>query len=190
MSTTTVRRLGRVSRRLRAHDGPAGYRSADAAAAEQAPASTPAPRAMERTDTILRAALVSGAFAAAAIAWLVATGESHPAEPELALLLRGMATFKGLVAVAAAAFVWWRLGKPISAGAAFTYRNQVQTRRSGVPDAVINDVVPGLEPRPDTAAFSDIALPSAAADLMDPDDGNRTLVDFCCALVRLHRPPF
>lgn len=42
-------------------------------------------------------------------------------EPELAVLLRGMAAIKGLLAVLAASLVCWRFGLPISVRAAGAY---------------------------------------------------------------------
>lgn len=35
-------------------------------------------------------------------------------DPSLARLLRGMALIKGVMAIAAVAAVWWRLGRPVS----------------------------------------------------------------------------
>jgi hypothetical protein len=52
---------------------------------------------------------------------LHAYGSSHTTEPELAVLLRGMAAIKTLLAVLGAGLVYWRFGLPISARAALAY---------------------------------------------------------------------
>ncbi|MEO8523713.1 MAG: hypothetical protein ABI460_03235, partial [Caldimonas sp.] len=70
---------------------------------------------------ILRSALVAGSVAAFAVALLATNSTVQAAEPELALLLRGMAVIKGLLAGVAAAAVWWRLGQPVSSRAAAVY---------------------------------------------------------------------
>jgi len=64
---------------------------------------------------------LAGSVAAFALALLAASGHAQAAEPELALMLRGMAAIKGVLAVAAAALGWWRLGQPVSAPVAATY---------------------------------------------------------------------
>lgn len=69
----------------------------------------------------MRTALVVGSVVAAVVTWLVASGIGQAAEPELAVLLRGMAAIKGLLAASAAGLVWWRLGQPVSARAAVAY---------------------------------------------------------------------
>ena len=73
------------------------------------------------TVAILRAVFVLGVAATAAVAWLITSGSSQSAEPELALLLRGMAALKGLLSVAAGGLVWWRLGQPVASRVAAAY---------------------------------------------------------------------
>jgi hypothetical protein len=46
-------------------------------------------------------------------------------EPELAVLLRGMAAIKGLLAVLGAGLIYWRFGLTISARAALAYTTAV-----------------------------------------------------------------
>ena len=70
---------------------------------------------------VLRAGLLIGCLACALVGWAGASGASHPVEPELAVLLRGMAAIKGLLAVFAASLIYWRFGLPISARAAWAY---------------------------------------------------------------------
>ncbi len=70
---------------------------------------------------VMRTTLVVGSVVAAVVTWLVASGVGQAAEPELAVLLRGMAAIKGLLALAAAGLVWWRLGQPVSRRAAVVY---------------------------------------------------------------------
>jgi hypothetical protein len=70
---------------------------------------------------VLRMGLLVCCLAGAAVGWAAASGASHPVEPGLAVLLRGMATIKGLLAVLAASLVYWRFGLPISARAALAY---------------------------------------------------------------------
>ena len=114
---------------VEAHVGPAEYRSAEAVAVEQAPASTPALQAAVRSPgderaskvAVMRAALVVGSVVAAGVTWLATSGVGQAAEPELAVLLRGMAAIKGLLAVSSAGLVWWRLGQPVSVCAAAAY---------------------------------------------------------------------
>ncbi len=43
------------------------------------------------------------------------------ADPELALLLRGMALIKATIALAAVAVLWWRFGAPVSRPVAAIY---------------------------------------------------------------------
>lgn len=69
----------------------------------------------------LRAGLLIGCLACALVGWVAASGASRAVEPELAVLLRGMAAIKGLLAVFAASLVCWRFGLPISARAAWAY---------------------------------------------------------------------
>lgn len=112
-----------------AHVDPAEYRGAEVAWAEQAPASTPAPQTAARFGpsehmsnvAALRTALVLGSVAAAVVAWLATSGVGQAAEPELAVLLRGMAAIKGLLALSAASLVWWRLGQPLALRVAVAY---------------------------------------------------------------------
>ena len=70
---------------------------------------------------VLRAGLLMACLACALVGWASAAGTSHALEPELAVLLRGMAAIKGLLAVFVASLVCWRLGLPISARAAWAY---------------------------------------------------------------------
>ncbi len=130
MNTAVLGRLGALRHpQAEAHAGPAEYRSAEVVASEQAPASTPAPRAAVRsganerasTVAVMRTALVVGTVAAAVVAWFAAGSVAQAAELELVTLLRGMAVIKGLLAVSAAGVVWWRLGQPVSAPAAVAY---------------------------------------------------------------------
>jgi hypothetical protein len=52
----------------------------------------------------------------------MASSSAHPAvEPELALLLRGMAVIKAGIALAAVALSLWRFGQPVSSAAASGY---------------------------------------------------------------------
>lgn len=108
---------------------PAEYRSAEAAAVEQAPAGTPAPQPSVRPSsnegakrvTVLRALLLVGSVAAATVAWFAASGSSQSVEPQLAILLRGMAAIKGLLAALGTGLVYWRFGSPVSARAVSAY---------------------------------------------------------------------
>jgi hypothetical protein len=70
---------------------------------------------------IMRTVLVVGSIAAAAAVWFAASRVGQAAEPELAVLLRGMAVIKGLLATSALGLVWWRLGQPVSALTAVAY---------------------------------------------------------------------
>lgn len=75
-----------------------------------------------------RLRLVAGCAVAIAAAALIGDPASFSlADPELALLLRGMALIKGLLVVAAFALVLWRVGLPIGAGAATGYLAGVAT---------------------------------------------------------------
>ena len=130
MNTAVLGNLTSLRRpQAEAHAGPAEYRSVESVAAEQAPASTPAlpaaarSGASERASKVaaLRVALVVGSVAAVVVAWLATSGVSQAAEPELALLLRGMAAIKGLLGLSAAGLVWWRLGQPLGLRVAGTY---------------------------------------------------------------------
>lgn len=69
-----------------------------------------------------RAALALVCAGAAAGAYIAGDPSARlAADPDLATLLRGMAALKALIALAAAAAIWWRLALPISAGAASAY---------------------------------------------------------------------
>ena len=79
-----------------------------------APASATAPRIS--ASLLWRMALLGVALAAAALPIaLLPQGAVFSADPALGRLLRGMAALKALMAVGAAAAVWWRLGRPIAA---------------------------------------------------------------------------
>ena len=112
-----------------AHIGPPEYRSTESVEVEQALANTPALPDAARSEfserasrvAVLRTALVVGSVAAAVVAWLASSAVGQAGEPELALLLRGMAAIKGLLALSAASLVWWRLGQPVSLHVASTY---------------------------------------------------------------------
>lgn len=123
MTTTALASF--VGPSAKAHSGLAEYRKAEAAVVEQAPASTPFPRLTVRERAgrvaVLRTVLLIGCVAVAAVAGAAASGSSQPAEPELAVLLRGMAAIKGLLALLGAGLVYWRFGLPISTRAAFAY---------------------------------------------------------------------
>jgi hypothetical protein len=69
----------------------------------------------------LRCALVVGCVALTGACWLAASGSSQAADPALAMLLRGMAAIKGLLALSAAGVVWWRLGQPVKMPVAAAY---------------------------------------------------------------------
>lgn len=71
---------------------------------------------------LLRSALVLGCVLAVAVAaWLGDPTGYLSADPPLARLLRGMALIKGMIAIAAAVAVFWRLGWPASQRAAAAY---------------------------------------------------------------------
>ena len=79
MNTAVIARFGNPARRLATTPSVASYRTA----------------------------LIAGSAAAAALAWLVASGAAQPAvEPDLVVLLRSMAVIKSLLAAGAAALVW------------------------------------------------------------------------------------
>ena len=66
--------------------------------------------------------LVPGCAAVAAVTAVI--GEPSPlllADPELAVLLRGMAIIKGAILVVAVALLLWRFGRPVSQPAAAAY---------------------------------------------------------------------
>jgi hypothetical protein len=107
----------------------AKHRQANTRAVESVPTDTPAPRPEVGPDShqgvrrvvVLRTGLLLGCLVGAVAAWAAASGSSHPVEPELATLLRGMAAIKGLLAVLAAGLVCWRFGLPIASRAAWAY---------------------------------------------------------------------
>lgn len=114
---------------VEAHAAPLPLRNPEAIAAAQASANAPAVRVAAEAGTgepasraiVFRAALVLGSLAAAVVAWLATVGLAQPTDAELATLLRGMAAIKGLLGIAAAALVWWRLGQPVSVRVAVAY---------------------------------------------------------------------
>jgi hypothetical protein len=71
----------------------------------------------------LRLTLVLAVFvsAAALLALTLALSPLPQQEPDLVRLLRGMVLIKGAIGLAAAALVWWRLGRPIEHGLAVRY---------------------------------------------------------------------
>ena len=130
MNTALLESLaGPARREAFAHAGPAEYRSASAGRSEQAPAGTPAPRLAVRSGAerqsrrlgLLRVFLVLGCVFSAVVAWFAVSGQPQPVEAELAVLLRGMGAIKGLLAVVAAAVVFWRFSLPVSSRAAIGY---------------------------------------------------------------------
>ena len=50
---------------------------------------------------------------------------ARPLEPDLARLLHGMVLIKGLIGLAVAGLVWWRLGRPVADGLAAGYAGAV-----------------------------------------------------------------
>ena len=70
----------------------------------------------------LRTVLLAGTGLAVVVAATLASPDAASGiDPELVLLLRGMAAIKASFTLAAASAVWWRLGRPVSAGAAVGY---------------------------------------------------------------------
>lgn len=114
---------------VEAHAGRAPYHGPETVVAAQVSADTPAPRvstdpgAGESAANViaLRAVLVLSSLAVAVVAWLATVSLPQPMDAELATLLRGMAAIKGVLGVAAAALVWWRLGQPVSVRVAVAY---------------------------------------------------------------------
>lgn len=108
---------------------PSQAKPATAATGDSLPTDAPAPRPEGSAasllkvsrSTLLRMGLLIGCIACAVVGWAAASGAPHPVEPGLAVLLRGMAAIKGLLAVLAASLVYWRFGLPISARAAWAY---------------------------------------------------------------------
>lgn len=76
---------------------------------------------LQARPAVLRTVLVVGSVIAMIVAGFAASGVAQSVEPELVLLLRGMAAIKGLLAISAAGLLWWRLGTPVSSRAAVTY---------------------------------------------------------------------
>jgi hypothetical protein len=70
----------------------------------------------------LMLAIVAGALMGLALT-LVAPGT--PRDPELARLLRGMVLIKGLIGLAIAGLVWWRMGRPLSESLAVRYGTSI-----------------------------------------------------------------
>ena len=80
------------------------------------------PRPLIRRSHVLRLFLLAGLVAAMAVAATVANPSAYSAaEPELALLLRGMAVIKAGIALVALALSFWRFGQPVSTSAALGY---------------------------------------------------------------------
>ncbi len=73
---------------------------------------------LQARPAVLRTVLVVGSVIAMIVAGFAASGVAQSVEPELVLLLRGMAAIKGLLAISAAGLLWWRLGTPVSSRAA------------------------------------------------------------------------
>lgn len=69
----------------------------------------------------LSLALFVVAGAAAGLVLSLVLAPPPALEAELLRLLRGMVLIKGLIASAAAALLWWRLGRPIGRGLAARY---------------------------------------------------------------------
>jgi hypothetical protein len=61
------------------------------------------------------------ATAAVVLAVTLSLAPAPQVEPDLMRLLRGMVLIKGLIALGAAALVWWRLGRPVEQGLATRY---------------------------------------------------------------------
>lgn len=71
---------------------------------------------------VLRLLLVAGCAASVALAaWVGEPGPSLRADPELAVLLRGMATIKAVIVLAALALLCWRFRRPVSPRSAVAY---------------------------------------------------------------------
>ena len=71
---------------------------------------------------VLRTLLIAGLLPAMAFAAALADASAYAAaEPELVLLLRGMAVIKAGMALAALGLAFWRLGQPVSLAAASGY---------------------------------------------------------------------
>jgi hypothetical protein len=72
--------------------------------------------------SLLRGGLVLGCVIAVGIAaWLGDPANYLHADPALARLLRAMALIKGIISIAAAAAVFWRLAWPVSRAVAASY---------------------------------------------------------------------
>jgi hypothetical protein len=83
----------------------------------------PAARQRHADPNRLRLALVLAIAASAGVVLALTLALAPPSqrEPDLVRLLRGMVLIKGSIGLAAAALVWWRLGRPIAAGLAARY---------------------------------------------------------------------
>lgn len=82
----------------------------------------PAALRSPRRALLLRLALMAGLVLSMAIAAVVSVPlASSAVEPELILLLRGMALIKAAIALAALALSLWRLGRPVSGRVALGY---------------------------------------------------------------------
>jgi hypothetical protein len=80
------------------------------------------PRPLIQRSLVLRLFLLAGLVAAMTVAATLANPSAYSAaEPELALLLRGMAVIKAGVALVALALSFWRFGQPVSTSAALGY---------------------------------------------------------------------
>lgn len=79
------------------------------------------PVAIPQTQAWRAALALLAAIAVATPILLLPQGTVFTADPALGRLLRGMAALKALMAVGAAAAVWWRLGRPIAAPFAAGY---------------------------------------------------------------------
>jgi hypothetical protein len=79
--------------------------------------------ALHRRARRLRLALVGSCIAAVVLPALLAAdlAATRPAEPQLELLLRGMAAIKLLLVAGSAALLWWRFGRPIATPMAAAY---------------------------------------------------------------------
>jgi hypothetical protein len=83
-----------------------------------------APRSLPliQPSLLLRLVLVAGLFVVIAAAAGLANSSAYSvAEPELGLLLRGMALIKAGMALVALALTHWRFGQPVSSAAALGY---------------------------------------------------------------------
>ena len=71
---------------------------------------------------VLRAMLLIGCAASVAIAASLGEPQAYlRADPELAVLLRGMAVIKAFIVMPALGVLWWRFGHPIARGSTLGY---------------------------------------------------------------------